>query len=351
MAESGSTESLGQRAAKLFARAQTLRPVRVAVHYIEVRGPILGSGLAYSAIFAVFAGLYVGFAIAGLVISGDIGLRQSLISFVNENVPGLIQAGDGAGGAIDPQDLLNADVFGWTGAFALAILLVIAVSWLGSARDAVRGIFELDPLEANFALLKLKDLGLAVAFGAVLLVSALLSVAGTQATGFALGLLGIDEDSLVGTVLGRIVTLTIMFALDASLLAGVYRILSGVPIPWRRLRGGALIGAAALGGLKVAASASLIGAGGTNPLLSSFTVIIGLLIFFNLICQVILIAAAWIAVGIRDRGIVLDPALREKRLDEARELIAAHRRGEPEPPQEPAAGPRRRRTGSRKRRS
>ncbi len=53
MAESGSKESLGKRVARLVSRAQASRPVRVFLHYVELRGPILGSGLAYSAIFAV----------------------------------------------------------------------------------------------------------------------------------------------------------------------------------------------------------------------------------------------------------------------------------------------------------
>jgi membrane protein len=321
MAESGSKEPLGKRIARLMSRAQSSRPVRVLLHYIELRGPILGSGLAYSAIFAVFAGLWIGFALAGIVISGNLGLREALLGFVDANVPGLIAGAQGGSGAVDPEALLDAAIFGWTGVVASVVLLITAINWLASARDAVRILYGLPPIQANFVLLKLSDLGLAVAFGAVLLVSAVLSVVGTAATGFVLEGVGIDSQSVFGTVLGRFVSLTVMFALDALVLAGVYRVLAHVRVSIPRLRSGALLGAAALGVLKVAASASLIGVGGTNPLLSSFAVILGLLVFLNLVCQAILLGAAWVAVGVQDRGIVLDEAFEQRRLEDARRLV------------------------------
>ena len=335
MAESGSKESLGKRIARLVARAQASRPVRVLLHYIELRGPILGSGLAYAAIFAVFAGLWIGFALAGIVISGNIGLREALLEFVDANVPGLIAGAEGGGGAVDPEDLLDAAIFGWTGVVASGVLIVTAINWLASARDAVRILYGLPPIQANFVLLKLGDLGLAVAFGAVLLVSAVLSVVGTQATGFVLEGVGIDDESVLGTLLGRFVSLAVMFVLDALVLAGVYRVLAHVRVPIPRLRTGALLAAAALGVLKVAASASLIGVGGSNPLLSSFAVILGLLVFLNLVCQVILLGAAWVAIGVREHGVVLDEAFEQQRLDEARRLVQENE-PDPEPEPEPA---------------
>jgi membrane protein len=324
MAESGSEESLGKRVARFVSRTQSSRPVRVFLHYVELRGPILGSGLAYSAIFASFAGLWIGFALAGIVISGNLGLREALLEFVDANVPGLIAGAGGGSGAVDPEALLDAAIFGWTGVVASVVLLVTAVNWLASARDAVRILYGLPPIQANFVLLKLRDLGLAIAFGAVLLVSAMLSVVGTQATGFLLEGVGIDEESALGTVLGRFASLTVMFVLDALVLAGVYRVLAHVRVPIRRLRTGALLAAAALGLLKIAASASLIGVGGTNPLLSSFAVILGLLVFLNLVCQVILLGAAWVAVGVRDSGLVLDEAFEQQRLEDARRLVEAN---------------------------
>jgi membrane protein len=89
-------------------------------------------------------------------------------------------------------------------------------------------------------------------------------------------------------------------------LAALYRILAGVPIPPRPLWQGAFLGGVALGVLKALGSA-LLGGASSNPLIASFAVIVGLLIWFNLVCQVILVGAAWVVVNARDQGVPLDP--------------------------------------------
>ena len=321
-----------QRITALVARVQQLKPVRVFTHYSNLRGPILASGLAFQLLFAVFAGLWVAFSIAGIVISGNTDLQDAIIVVLNNVVPGLIKTGDaGATGAIDAKLLLSAGVFGWTGAIALVGLLVTALGWLSSARDSVRTMFDIPTPAANFALLKVRDLGLGAALGVALVVSAALSVAGTSATGFLLGLVGVHLESMAATVVSRVVTLGVMFALDTLVLATLYRWLSAVRIPRRRLWSGAVLGAIGLGVLKTAGSA-LLGGATNNPLIASFAVLAGLLIFFNFVCQIILIAASWIAVGLEDAGIVVDPRVAQMRLENARRLVAA---SEPETDEEP----------------
>jgi membrane protein len=307
-----------------MAWAKALKPVRVVIHYGKSRGPILASGLAFQGLFAVFGGLWVGFSIAGFVIARNLGLRSSLIDVLAQTIPGLIQTsgtdGGGTTGIIDPDILLSAGVFGWTGALALVILLFAALNWLAAARDATRSLFTLPHSETNLVLLKVKDFGLALGFGALLLVSAGLSVVGTLALDTALQWVGI-RDTTLSTFLGRTITLAVMFALDAFALGMLYRVLSGVKIPLAPLRQGALIGAFALGVLKVVGG-SLLGGASNNPLLTGFAVLLGLLIWLNFACQVILIAAAWIAVGVRDDGIVLDEKVAAERLEQARQLVA-----------------------------
>lgn len=294
----------------LLERIRRSRPVRVLHHYGAARGPILAAGLAYQAIFAVFAAIWIGFSITGAIVSEDLGLRTTVIRMLADAVPGLIDTGAN-GGAIDPDDLLDTGAFSWTGAIALIGLLVTALGWLASARNAVRVLFDLPQASGNVVVQRLRDLGLAAGFGALLIVSAVLSVAGTQATDLVLGTIGLRESVLV-IVLSRAVSLGVMFLLDAVVLAALFRVLAGLRIPFVRLRTGALLGAVGLGALKVLGGA-LLGGATSNPLLASFAVIIGLLIFFNLVCQVILTAAAWIAVGVQDAGLVLDEAAATRR--------------------------------------
>jgi membrane protein len=193
-------------------------------------------------------------------------------------------------------------------------LLFTAIGWLASGRDAVRTIFGLGALPGNFVMRKVKDLGLAVGFSAALLVSAALSVLSTGALTTVLGWVGIDKSSTFSATVVQILGLLIALALDTFVLAAFYRYVAGIIIPRRRLLAGALLGAIALGVLKALGSA-LLGGASSNPLLASFAVIIGLLIWFNLVCQVILLSAGWIAVGMIDAGIPLDPVAEAARLE------------------------------------
>lgn len=316
-----------ERAKDLAARVQQWRIVRAVQRYLGRSGPILASGLAYRALFAGFAGLWVGFAVAGTVISTNIGLRDALLDVIAQAVPGLIDLGEG--GAIDAQVLLDARVFGVTGAIALVGLFFTALGFLHALRGAVRQLFHLPPAPDHFLLSRLRDVGLALGFGLLLILSAVLSVVGTQATAWMLDLLGIS-DSTLALVIGRTLSLLIMFGLDFVSLVAAFRVLSEVSLPWRYARTGAALGALALGALKVVAGL-LLGGASSNPLVASFAVILGLLIWFSLVCQVILLSAAWIATRADDAGEILDRAAFEQRLESARALVREHGMGDVEP--------------------
>lgn len=300
----------------LVARVMKVKPIRVFLHYLSRSGPIMASGLTYQGLFAVFAAIWVGFSVIALVVAGDIGLRAQLIAQIGASIPGLIIDSSGAG-VIDPKVLLETGTISWTGAIALAGLLFTALGWLASARESVRAQFGMKPAAANFLLVKAKDLGIAIALGVALLVSTLLSAVSTALLGTVLDAVGVGAGSSTGQVFGHILGLIVTLAFDTFVLAALYRVLAGVAIPFRRLIDGALVGGIAVGLLKVLGSA-LLGGASKNPLLASFAVIIGILIFLNLLCQVLLICAAWIAVGMDDRGIPADPAAEAARIENER---------------------------------
>ncbi len=311
-----------KRIKAVIAWISALRPARVVIQFSERHGFLLAAGLSFQLIFAVFAGIWVGFASAGLILRANPQISDAVFTTLARSVPGLI-AWDGNEGVVDPAQLLQVEILGWTGAIAAVGLLFTAISWLSSARDAVRALFDLPGERTNFLLLKLRDSGLAVAFGIAIIVSSALSVFSTQALDVALGWLPFDGRSVVSTAVGRIVGLTLMLALDTLVLAILYRVLSGLRIPAQRLFAGALLGGAALGVVKILGGL-LLGGAGRNPLLAGFAVIIGLLIWFNLICVIILMGASWIAVGMADAGLAADPKIAaERREQERREREAA----------------------------
>lgn len=295
--------SLIENITRLVGRVMALKPARVMLRYGAQRGPILSAGLSFQAIFAVFAAIWVGFAIAGFVIRANPELQSALIEVLSSNVPGLIKGADGQG-AIDPEQLLSSSILGWTGAIAAVGVLFTAVGWLGACREAIRNMFGM-PSPTTFILVTLaKDFVTALGFGALLLLSAALSVFSTSALSAVFGWLGVDTGSGIAIVVGRIVGLLLTLLLDTIVLGLFFRVVSGVHIPTRQLAEGTILGAVALGVLKALGSSLLTGAT-SNPLLASFAVIVGLLVWFNLVCQVILIAASWIWVSAHDRGVSL----------------------------------------------
>lgn len=309
-----STGSAGVTATidRFFGWFFALEPVRVFFVFGGKNGFVLAAGLAYQALFALFAALWSGFAVAGIALSNSPSLQDSLFGIIDSSVPGLIKTSGGSG-AIDATKLLHAGVFGFTGAISVVVLVFTAIGFLGSARGSVRSIFGVAPPTEVFLILKAKDLGLGLVFGLAVLLSSVLSLVSTSSVRFLLGVLDIGSTTPAGAILLRGVGLVIVFAFDTAVLVGLFTVLAGLHIPRRRLWLGSLLGAAALGVLKAAAGL-LLGHATTNPLLASFAVIVGLLIFLNLVCQVLLLTASWIAVRMADDGILADPVAERARL-------------------------------------
>lgn len=295
--------------------------VRVFLGFGGKNGYVLSAGLAYQALFALFAALWSAFSIAGIALAGSPPLRESLFGVINASVPGLIRTDADSTGAIDATKLLHAGIFGFTGAVSIAVLVFTAIGFLGSARGAVRTIFDVAPTAENFYLRKAKDLLLGLLFGVAVLLSSILSLISTSSVRFVLGLVGIDSSAIASVILLRAVGLLVVFAFDTLVMMGLFKVLSGLFIPRRLLVIGCLIGAAALGVLK-AIGGLLLGHTTNNPLLASFAVIVGLLIFLNLICQVLLLTSSFISLRMSDEGVLADPVAERERLERLARLEA-----------------------------
>ena len=144
----------------------------------------------------------------------------------------------------------------------------------------------------------------------------------------SLELAGLSSNSFWTALAARYSGLFVSVVLNTFTLGAMYRVMARVAIPFRNLLFGSLLGAAILAGLSVLAG--LLFRTSSNPLLATFTVFIGLLLWFNLMSRVILLSASWIAVGMFDRG--LSPrhlsveeaeAERATAEREARELVAS----------------------------
>jgi membrane protein len=309
--------------AGLIQTVLALRPVRVFQFFSGKNGGLLSSGLAYQAIFALFAGLWFVFSIAGFIIKGNPALQDTFFTAINGFVPHLV--GSGSEYAVQKKALLNTGVLGWSSVIALFSILFTAVGFLATLRSAIRQLFDLAAPKQNFAILKAKDLGLTVAFGLLVLLTTVISVGTAAASTFLLNLVGISSDSWFAKAVTTVIGFVITAALDIGILAAAIRVLSAIKVHRRRLFAGALIGGVGLAFLQTVGS-GLLGAPSNNPLFKTFAVLFGLLVYFNVICELILLSASWIAVGMRDAHI--DPralSTEDQELEQARRLEEARR--------------------------
>ena len=313
--------------AGLIATVLAWRPVRVCLHYTQDNGPLIASGMTYQAIFALFAGLWFAFSVAGFVVTGDPVLQEQVFSTINQLVPNLIAYG-GQSGAIPAAKLLNSSALSWSSVISLVGVLFTAVGFLGTLRTAIRIMFDLANPTTNPVILKLKDLGLTIGFGAAVLLTAAISFVSNTALNWVLGLLGLSDASLLQQLATSAVTFLVLLLIDTGLLLAAFRILSGIPIPFRRLLVGALLGGLGLAVLQTLGTA-LLGGATANPVIGVFATLVGVLLYFNFVCQVILISASWVAVGMTDAGIdphSLSPEEQEQeraeRIEDARRLVA-----------------------------
>ena len=292
-------------ATRVTKRTLAWFPVRVWRHFLIANGFLLAAGVSYQALFAIFAAVYVAFALAGLWLGGSEQAIQNLIDLINQYVPGLIDKD----GPITPDAVAeiatnSASLFGITGAIALVTLIWTAIGWVTFSRRAVREIFVLPPDRRPYLLLKSGDLLAAALFGILLLIGGGLGAVGTWALDIVFSLFGLDTGSVWFSIGVRTATLLISFAINAAALAALYRFLTGTSLRWRTIWPGALLAGAAVTVLQLGAG-WLLSYTPTNALLATFAIFVGLLLWFRLIGIIMLVGAAWIAISARDENIPL----------------------------------------------
>jgi membrane protein len=303
----------------LTNKTLALFPVRVWRHFLARNGFLLSAGMSYQALFAIFAAVYVVFAVAGIWLTGNPDTLEAFILLLNTYAPGLI----GDDGIISQDALIDVattstSLFGWTGAVALAGLIWTAIAWITYARMAVRSIFGLPKDTRSYLLLKARDFLAGLAFGTIILIATVLSVVATTFFGWLLGLLGLSGDSGWSSGLLQSGALLVVFVIDTLALAVLFRFLSGAAMPWRWMWAGSLLGSAAISLLQFLGGFLLTGTG-NNPLLATFAVFIGLLLWFRLTSIVMLVAASWIAVEAADAHATLRSVTPEQLVAEERE--------------------------------
>lgn len=315
-----------ERATQITRRTLAWFPIRVWRHFLRHNGFLLAAAISYQSIFTIFAVLYVAFAVVGIWLGGSQSAIDGLIDLINSYIPGLIGA-DGQGLVSDAAVAEiaggSSGVLAVTGALAVIVAVWTAIGFVTFTRRAVRDIFGL-PFDArNYVILKARDFVAAALFGAALLVGAALGWAAGGAVELLFRVVGDGILSGWGNVISRLASIAIAFVINSAALTALIRLLTGTSLPWGRILPGAALGGAALVVLQLAAGLLLYYTP-ANPLLATFSVFIGFLLWFRLVGIVILVAASWVAVSAHDRDVPLVAETeQERRIAERQAVLLA----------------------------
>jgi membrane protein len=286
----------------LVAKVNALLPVRAYTHYLRQRGPLLSAGIGFRMFFSVTGLLATGFSIAGLLLSGHPALLDQIIKSVNAAAPGLLQV-NGSPGLVDPYQLLNPASLGWAALIAAVVTVFTSLGWIGGIRDGVRGMMRLGPLVMNPVLQILKDVGTLILLGVALVISSAVSLIFGTAAGWVTEKLSLDP--AIAGPLTTSITILVPLLLGWGTALIMYRVAAGLHPARRSLLEGTTLAAVGATVLQIF-STQLLASAGKNPILAPFAIIIGLLIWFNLVSQVYVICAAWVA--IREEDLKTQPA-------------------------------------------
>lgn len=283
-------------AARLRDRVRHLRDRRPAVDHAvraydrhsAVLGSQVAAALTYFGFLSFFPLLALAFSVVGYVSVFYPGAQDSVMRVVEDAFPSLIGTGEGQ---IDVNDIIAAKR--GAGVIGVLGLLYTGFGWIDALRDGLRRVF--GTLEARMPFLrkKLVDLVVLVLLGVALLASIVVSSLATAATTQALGWVDL-ADSAAAAVLLKVLSVTLVLAGDTVLFAILLSRLSGAHLPWRRVRSGAVLAAVCFEVLKLLGT-FLVGRTTTNPVYGTFAVVVGLLVWINLVSRLLVFVAAWTA--------------------------------------------------------
>lgn len=272
----------------LVARLMTTHAWRSYETLDRVHWSRLAAAITFISFLALFPLITVAVAAGAALLDKD--QLKKLEDTIAEQVPGISDQ-------LDINSLVaNA---GTVGLVAGALLLVTGIGWVGSIRDCLRAVWELDDEdEGNPVLRKLKDGVVLLGLGVTVLVSLAASAFGSTALGWSADRLGIDEGGASGVLL-QVAAIAIAVLADFLLLLYVLTLLPGVQPPRRRLVVAALIGAVGFELLKLLLGGYIRGVA-ARSMYGAFGVPIALLLWINFTAKLMLFCAAWTATGSKE---------------------------------------------------
>lgn len=272
-----------------WAALQRTRMLRAWRRFGDARGNVLAAGVAYFAFFSVFPAVALAFTALGVLASRSPQVYDGIVANLDAALPGFIKTADNPTGII-AVNLPGATALTWTGIVGLVGVVLAGAGWLSALQAGIRAVVGVPGTPGNAVTSRLRDVGVLVLLGLLVVgtvvtgsVLTAMSVSVADRLGLALPPAGVTAVGvLVGTV-GHLATMVV-----------VLRVLPGVELPWPDVRGGALLGGAALS-IMTLFGGQLVALGVRNPMFGALVGVVGLLFWLNLAAKIVLLAASWAA--------------------------------------------------------
>ena len=259
--------------------------VRAYERYSDGNGTQLASAVTYYAFLSFFPLLALAFAVVGFLAARNVELTDHLNKALEAVLPGLSQQ-------LPVEQIAEARV--GAGLLGVLGLLYAGLNVVSELRRALHSIWLRDPGEGpGLVLRKLGDLLVMLGLGVALLATVSFTGVVQTATSWLLALVGLEGSGLAFLTL-RALALVVAIAVNMGVFLLAFVLLSGGGHPVSRMWRGALLGAVGFEVLKFAAARLLAGTL-ENPLYASFAVLVGLLVWLNLVMRLVMFSAAWTA--------------------------------------------------------
>jgi membrane protein len=281
---------LKDKAAGTAETARAKRPfldhlVRAYSRYQGDAGDRLAAAVTYFAFLSFFPLVALAFSVLGYTVANNPGVRKSVTDSLSSAFPGLIGGSNG----INIDQIANAKA--GAGILGLVGLLLAGLGAVDALREAIRSVWHQNVKAGNFIKKKLADILILAGLGLTLAVSLAVSSAATAVTDKVLSILGLEGSTAAGFLV-KVLALVVAIFTDVLLFLYLFIRLPKSQTPWRKVIKGALFAAVGFEVLKVI-GAWFIARTTKNPVYGTFAVVVGLLVWINLVSRFLLFSAAW----------------------------------------------------------
>lgn len=275
---------------ELAARARTLRAERPFVDHLARTwacysargGDDMAAALTFYSFLSFFPMLALGYALLGYSLHFSETFQGWLITATDSYLPGLADR-------LDVERIAGARV--GASVIGLVGLAWAGLGWAGNLRKSIRVLWGQEPQrEGNFALLKVRDLWVLAFLGIMLICSVAATTFATTLTGRALDFTGIG--GIWATVALTPISILVALVFNTAIFLVLFTRLSGTQASWRHVFKGALLAAVLFEILKTLA-ALLLGTVAANPIYASFAVLVGALLWMNIVCRMVFLVVSW----------------------------------------------------------